>query len=78
MYQAFKDKQSPKILKKGTGKEALSMKSQALKVVDIPDTILNQELGHGGEGHVDIQRIQGQAEGQGEITIRLVPLSPLS
>ncbi len=83
VYQAFKDKQSPKILKKGKGKEALSMKSQALKVVDIPDTMLNRELGHGGEGHggeghVDIQRIQGQAEGQGEITIRLVSLSPLS
>ena len=49
VYQAFKEKRSPKL--KDVNKEAAAMKPQALKVVEFPDRILNE-----GQCHVEVSK----------------------
>ena len=49
VYQAFKEKRSPKL--KDVNQEAAAMKPQALKVVEFPERILNE-----GQGHVEVSK----------------------
>ena len=49
VYQAFKEKRSPKL--KDVNQEAAAMKPQALKVMEFPERILTE-----GQGHVEVSK----------------------
>ncbi len=57
VYHAFKEKHSPKL--KDLNKEAAALKPQALKVVEFPDRILQDD----GQGHAEVTA-QGQSSRQ--------------